>query len=165
MTEEEALNNINNIRAAHEDYQRRSAEFDSMLGDISASTEQSDTAQAKSLKEKNILGLKFKKKIMRYRYDSPAGIETSDDEAVMVGGPDHSVSSSRQYGNILKGPTSFTANPSQLRFATLWRMNDLLTSTVASTIMTPVPVFQLEPPFQSLARLGTIMTQLAELGA
>jgi hypothetical protein len=90
--------------------------------------------------------------------DAPI-LEVNDSEASMRGSSGDGFYSSRQFGNIVKGPTSFSALPHEIRVSGLMTLHPLLTSGFPSTIVTPIPTLQWSLP--SGAMLGPIAKDVA----
>lgn len=66
--------------------------------------------------------------------------------SALIGSKDNRIMSTEKYGNIIVGATSFTAHPENIRFGGVFRLNGLLTSTMPSTIITPISTFVLDVP-------------------
>jgi hypothetical protein len=90
--------------------------------------------------------------------DSPI-LEVNDSEASLRGSSTTGLYSSREFGNIVKGPTSFSVQPHEMRVGGLQTFHPLLTSGFASTIVTPIPTFQWSLP--TGAMLGPIAKDIA----
>lgn len=90
--------------------------------------------------------------------DAPI-IEVNDEEASIRGSSGYGFFSSRQFGNILKGPVSFSAQPHEVRIGGLMTLHPLLTSGFPSTIVTPIPTLQWSLPTASM--LGPIAKDVA----
>lgn len=90
--------------------------------------------------------------------DAPI-LEVNDSEASLRGSSTNGLYSSREFGNIIKGPTSFSAQPHEMRMGGLHTLHPLLASGFASTIVTPIPTFQWSLP--TGAMLGPIAKDVA----
>ena len=53
-------------------------------------------------------------------------------------------------GTVMKGPVGFSANPSQIRIAGMWKLNDVLLGAAPSTILTPIPVLRFALPLEAI---------------
>lgn len=93
--------------------------------------------------------------------DSPI-VEVNDTEASIRGSSSNGFHSTREFGNIVKGPISFSAEPHEMRVAGLMTFHPLLMSGFPSTIVTPIPTFQWSLP--SAAMLGPIAKDVALIG-
>lgn len=100
--------------------------------------------------------------LWRRHGDAKAFVKLSDAAVVMAGGPDHAIASDDVFGNIVKGPVSFTGRPGQIRVAGFWTFNDLLTSMIPSTVVTPMPTLIFNPPTSTL-KLAEIVEDLTSL--
>lgn len=65
-------------------------------------------------------------------------------------------------GVVIRGPVGFTENPSSIKIAGMWRLNDLLLSSAPSTLLTPIPVLIFSPP---LASVGEFIKSTAAIAA
>ena len=90
--------------------------------------------------------------------DAPI-VEVNDTEASIRGSGDNGFFSSREFGNIIKGPISISAQPHEVRVSGLFTLHPLLTSGFPSTMVTPIPVLQWSLP--SGAMLGPIAKEVA----
>ncbi len=90
--------------------------------------------------------------------DAPI-IEVNDEEASVRGSSNYGFFSSRQFGNVLKGPVSFSAQPHEIRIGGLMTLHPLLTSGFPSTIVTPIPTLQWSLP--TAAMLGPMAKDIA----
>ena len=94
--------------------------------------------------------------------DSNAGIVTSSNTARMHGNKDNYVQCDEK-GVTINGPISFPAGPEQIRFGSLWTMNNPILLSLPSTLATPNAVLNINSPvasFQSLAKDVAVMTSL-----
>lgn len=85
-------------------------------------------------------------KILKQSADSNAAVKVSTTAAQFQGSEDHAILSDASLGNIIKGPTSFSAHPSEMRFHGFWKLNPRLLSCIPSSIVTPNPVFNFDLP-------------------
>lgn len=90
--------------------------------------------------------------------DSPI-LEVNDHEASLRGSSNNGLYSSREFGNIVTGATSFSATPQEIRVGGLMTFHPLLMSGFPSTIVTPIPTFQWSLP--SGGMLGPIAKDVA----
>lgn len=90
--------------------------------------------------------------------DAPI-FEVGDDEVSIRGSSSNGFHSSRQFGNIIKGPLSISAMPHEVRVSGLMTLHPLLTSGFPSTIVTPIPTLQWSLP--SGAMLAPIAKDIA----
>lgn len=96
----------------------------------------------------NIAELDYK--LFKYRPDSVAHVQAKDNFVAISGSEKHRFVSHKDYGNFVVGPTSFTAHPESIRIGSVYRINGLHTSTLASTIVTPMPLLILDLPGENL---------------
>lgn len=90
--------------------------------------------------------------------DAPI-IEVNDHQSSIRGSSTSGFYSTREFGNIVKGPISFSAEPHEMRVSGIMNFHPLLMSGFPSTIVTPIPTFQWSLP--SAAMLGPIAKDVA----
>jgi hypothetical protein len=90
--------------------------------------------------------------------DAPI-IEVNDSQASLRGSKTNGFFSTREFGNIVKGPTSFSAQPHEIRIGGIMTLNPLLMTGFASTMVTPIPTFQWSLPVGAM--LGPIVKDIA----
>lgn len=93
--------------------------------------------------------------------DAPI-MEVSDSDASIRGSSNNGFFSTRESGNIVKGPISFSAQPHEIRVSGMMTLHPLLLSGFPSTIVTPIPVLQWSLP--SAEMLGPIAKDIALIG-
>lgn len=90
--------------------------------------------------------------------DANAVLDLRPDSAIMAAG-EMSFAADAQTGNYIVGPVSFTSPFTQMRFsAGLLKLNTLLLSTMPSTIITPIPVFEFDMPAKSASGLRSVLS-------
>lgn len=85
--------------------------------------------------------------------------EVGDDEVSIRGSSSNGFHSTKDFGNIIKGPLSISAMPHEVRISGLMTLHPLLTSGFPSTIVTPIPTLQWSLPSGSM--LGPIAKDIA----
>lgn len=93
--------------------------------------------------------------------DAPI-VEVDDDGASMRGSSNNGFYSYREFGNIITGPTSFSAQPHEIKMSGIMNFHPLLLSGFPSTIVTPIPTLQWSLPTGSM--LGPIVKDIALIG-
>lgn len=104
-----------------------------------------------------------KEAVWRLGLGTTAGFKLRENEAAMIGSPEHAFYTSKEFGNIIKGPLSVTAAPQQIRIHGFWTLNPLLLSMVPSTIITPVPTLVFNPPLGGLAKMEEAVSSMIRL--
>lgn len=89
-------------------------------------------------------------KIDKYSDKSESYIKFQDDTVGLYGSADNRMVSSEKYGNVISGPVSFTSHIEAIRLGSLFRINGLNTSTMPSTIVTPVSMLTIDVPGKDL---------------
>jgi len=90
---------------------------------------------------------------IKHSPQSISGVRVKEEEITIAGGPSHRIISSNRFGNIIHGHTTFTAHPESIRMGGFFRLNGLHTSTMPSTIITPIPLFILDVPGKQMLSL------------
>lgn len=85
-------------------------------------------------------------KVLKAASDSESYVKATVSSAVLAGSSIHRVASTEKFGNFVVGPTVFTSHPEEIRFGGIYRLNGMHTSTMASTIITPMPLFKIDIP-------------------
>lgn len=93
--------------------------------------------------------------------DAPI-IEVDDHGASVRGSSNNGFHSYREFGNVITGPTSFSAQPHEIKMSGIMNFHPLLLSGFPSTIVTPIPVLQWSLPTGSM--LGPIVKDIALIG-
>lgn len=88
-------------------------------------------------------------KVIKASPKAISGVVAHEEHSALIGGPHHRLVSSERFGNFIVGETTFTAHPEQIRIGGAYRINGLHTSTMASTIVTPLPLLQFDYPLES----------------
>lgn len=92
-------------------------------------------------------------KVWKYSDEADsAGIQMTYSSISMTSGPKTGIFVDDDFGIILKGDVGFTSMPNKVKFAGLWRLNNLMTSTVPSTIITPLPTLTFQLPAETMLR-------------
>lgn len=89
------------------------------------------------------------RKLIKFRSTSKSGVSVRDERVSLIGDAEKHISIDAKTGAFINGPTSIMATPDQIRISGLWRLNPTLLSTVASTIVTPHPVLELNIPYNN----------------
>lgn len=88
----------------------------------------------------------LKHKAFKYSDNSMSGLNVTQNAASLIGSPTNGFVSTRDYGNFVTGPISFLTKPERMKFNSVFRFNGLLSSTMPSTIITPVSTFVMDIP-------------------
>lgn len=136
---------------------------------------ESGAVQVKVATQKGILGFRIKQedekestpinleeiklKLLKVSPESPSMVKATEAYSALIGSESNRIVSSADYGNFLVGPTTFTSHPESVRFGGVFRLNGLMTSTMPSTIITPISTLVLDVP-----ALSTVKTVKKILG-
>jgi len=66
-------------------------------------------------------------------------------------------------GSFINGPITFDAHPESIRIWNIYRLNGELTSTMPSTIITPIPMLKLDFPISGVKELKNILNEIKSL--
>ena len=88
-------------------------------------------------------------KIIKLRGPSTAYIEVKDEQVTVGSSPDNRIVTDSKTGNYVVGKTIFTAHPEDIKMGGVFQINGLNTSTMASTIVTPIPMFTFSFPMEN----------------
>lgn len=112
--------------------------------------------------DNNINKEEFKYKILKSNQESESGVKSKDGYGAIYGSESNRIMSTKDYGNIIVGPTTFTSHPEEIRLGGVFRFNGLLTSTMPSTIITPVSTLVFDFPLgDTLKELGKVSATFA----
>ena len=89
------------------------------------------------------------RKLTKFRSTSKSGVSVRDERVSLVGNERKHISVDAKTGVFINGPTSIVSAPEQIRLSGLWTFNPAVLSTVASTIVTPHPVLELNIPYNN----------------
>lgn len=73
------------------------------------------------------------------------------------------VSVIKDVGTFINGEVTFDAHPESIKLWNVYRMNGDLTSTMPSTIITPIPILKLDLPVNSIKALKEILEEIKSL--
>jgi hypothetical protein len=103
-------------------------------------------------------------KLLKNHPDAQSMVKATAGYSAIIGSKDNRIVSSEKYGNFIVGPTTFTAHPESIRIGSFFRLNGLLTSTMPSTIITPVSPLVFDMPAKdTLKNLKNIIKEFDDL--
>lgn len=100
--------------------------------------------------------------VLKPLVNSETSISVSNDTAVIQSGV-QSLSLNKQDGMLVSGPIGFTSAFNRIKWSGMFRFNTLLASTMPSTMISPVPTFELDIPFKEAAMMSRIAGMLGGL--
>lgn len=103
-----------------------------------------------------------RKKVWKTGLDAQAGMAVTGESASMQGSKDSFVVVTPD-GTFHGGKHSFICAPSDIRIGGMWTFNDSITTTLPSTIVTPIPVLSNSQPISGVANITSMVAQLATL--
>jgi len=93
---------------------------------------------------------------------SSSFVNVEDEQVQLASGP-NSITTTRDAGNFINGPISFTAPHTSIRIGTVFKLNPLLATCLPSTLATPIPTFVLDVPIKNVTTLSLITGIIASL--
>ena len=115
-------------------------------GNIIGDTNNADEIQKSFIETPSINQTEVHFKSLKVSQDAPSMVKTSNNYSAIIGSANNRIVSSEKYGNFILGPTTFNSHPENIRVGGVYRLNGLLTSTMPSTIVTPIPVLVFDFP-------------------
>lgn len=95
--------------------------------------------------------------LIKNAIDGNSVIDLSQDMATLSNGP-ASVSVHSKYGAFVNGPLSVSAPPTSVTFGGFYKFNPVATSGMPSTLVTPVPTFEVTVPVKNIGIQTAINT-------
>lgn len=95
--------------------------------------------------------------ILKETPESSSFIQAGSDYSQIASGP-NSITTTRDAGNFINGPISFTSPPTAIRFGGVFKFNPLIATMIPSTIATPIPTLQLDLPIKNIGTMASIAT-------
>lgn len=100
--------------------------------------------------------------LIKNKNDSSSFLNVNDDSSIIASGP-NSIASTRDAGNFINGPVSFSSPPTSYRFGGVFKFNPLITTCVPSTLATPISTLTLDLPIKNISTLTAITGIIASL--
>lgn len=93
--------------------------------------------------------------IIKHSPESSSFVQVNEGISQLASGP-NSISTTNEAGNFINGPTSFSSPIESIKFAGIFRFNPMLSTGIASTMITPIPVLTLDLPLSNIASMSKI---------
>ena len=90
-------------------------------------------------------------KIIKSSLGAKAGVAVGEEVARMAGSEDNWVQTDST-GTFINGPLSLPS-PEEIRMAGLWKMSGPFSLMIPSTLATPTPVLEVDPPIKGLQNI------------
>ena len=97
--------------------------------------------------------------LLKNAIDGNSVIDLSEDMATISSGP-MSVTSHRKYGTFINGPLTISSSPVNITMGGFYKFNPVAASGMPSTIVTPVPTFEVTVPVKNIgiqSAIGTVV--------
>lgn len=130
-----------------------------VLGGIMAGNEQEEQLRSQAVNPKEA---DFK--VIKSDQDAKSSIKATSSYVGLLGGKTNRIVSSDKYGNFIVGPVTFTEHPESIRIGGVFRFNGMLTSTMPSTIITPMSTLVFDSPTKALlSAVSRVSKEYSEL--
>ena len=109
--------------------------------------------------------LKFKKehnKVYKENINSSNFLLFEGSNSILASGP-NAIGINRENGVFVNGPVSFSSSVDNVKFAGTFRINPIAASGLPSTMVTPIPMFIIEPPIAGIRNMTAAASVLAGL--
>ena len=90
-------------------------------------------------------------KLWKSSIDAKAGVSVGEEVARIAGSEDNWVQTDAT-GTFINGPLSLPL-PQEIRMGGLWKMSNAFSLMIPSTLATPTPVIQVDPPIKTLTNV------------
>lgn len=100
--------------------------------------------------------------LLKHSNASSSFLQLDEGSSQIASGP-NSITTTRDAGNFINGPVSFTAPHTSLRFGAVFKLNPLLSTCIPSTLATPMPTFILDIPIKNVTSLTLISGIIASV--
>lgn len=100
--------------------------------------------------------------IIKESPSSSCFLQTGTDYTQIAAGP-NSVTVTREGGNYIQGPVSFSSPVSNIKVAGVFRFNSLLSTGIPSTMITPIPVLKLDLPIAYAGQMVGVSAMMVGL--
>lgn len=95
--------------------------------------------------------------LIKNSIDGNTVIDLSQDMGILSSGP-VSISAHQKYGVFINGPLSISADPTNVTFGGFYKFNPTAVSGMPSTLITPVPTFEVTVPVKNIGVQTAINT-------
>jgi len=96
-------------------------------------------------------------KLLKYKQYSLSGVKAASTYSALIGSPNNRIVSTKNNGNYISGKLSILAHPENRRINVSYILNGLLTSTMASSIITPIPTLIFDFPLERTVKTYSSM--------
>lgn len=86
---------------------------------------------------------------------SPSFLEMEEESAILASGP-NSFGTTKEGGNFINGPISFSSPLTSMRFGAIFKFNPLVATCIPSTLATPISTFTVDLPIKNIGVLGLV---------
>lgn len=87
--------------------------------------------------------------LLKNRIDGNTVVDLSEDTGIISSGP-MSIGVHRRYGTFVNGPLSISSPPTNITFGGFYKFNPTAVSGMPSTLITPVPTFEVTVPVKNI---------------
>ena len=101
--------------------------------------------------------------IIKDKPESSSFAQIGEGYSQIASGP-NSITTTNDAGNFIHGPTSFSSSIENIKVGGIFRFNPMLSTGIASTMITPMPVFKLDLPVKNMAQFVSIAALASSIG-
>ena len=74
-------------------------------------------------------------------------------ELTQISAGPNSITTTREAGNFIQGPVSFSSPIENMKVGGIFRFNSMLSTGIPSTMVTPMPVLKIDLPMKNIAQM------------
>ena len=82
------------------------------------------------------------------------------EDSLIIGAGAMSIGIDKQHGNFVQGPISFSSPFTRMRFGVIYKLNPMQMLGIPSTMITPIPTFNIEPPMKEVASMTALTSMI-----
>lgn len=97
--------------------------------------------------------------ILKNSIDSSTFVNIESSSIGLASGP-MAISVDRELGVFVNGPVSISSPPSSIRIGGVFKFHPLTMTGIPSTIITPVPTFQIDVPMKNVGIMAAISSMV-----
>ena len=87
--------------------------------------------------------------------NSSSFLQTGEGFTQIASGP-NSITTTNDAGNFIHGPVSFSSSIENIKVGGIFRFNPMLSTGIASTMITPIPVLTIDLPLKNIKTMASI---------
>lgn len=124
---------------------------------IDTDTQKLETVSVDTIRTNRVI------KVLGGTKDSPGFLATENSLHMVANDGNKGFNVIKDVGSFVNGPLVMDAHPESIKIWNVYRLNGDLTSTMPSTIITPIPMLKLDLPFTGIKELKKILSDVKSL--